>query len=86
MMKRKLHFAFGNRALTYISTENESVIDDYYRQMEIEANKADKKKANENPVEKDYDSSKKTMLLTVVMMLVMLAGLVGFAVWFKYLR
>ena len=35
MMKRKLHFAFGNRALTYISTENESVIDDYYRQMEI---------------------------------------------------
>ena len=54
--------------------------------MEIEANKADKKKANENPVEKDFDSSKKTMLLTVVMMLVMLAGLVGFAVWFKYLR
>ena len=39
-----------------------------------------------SPVEKDYDSSKKTMLLTVVMMLVMLAGLVGFAVWFKYLR
>ncbi len=86
MMKRKLHFAFGNRALTYISTENEGVIDDYYRQMEIEANKADKKKTNENPVEKDFDSSKKTMLLTVVMMLVMLAGLVGFAVWFKYLR
>ena len=44
MMKRKLHFAFGNRALTYISTENEGVIDDYYRQMEIEANKADKRK------------------------------------------
>ena len=85
-MGKKLHFMFGNKALTYISTENESVIDDYYRQMEIEANKADKKKANENPVEKDYDSSKKTMLLTVVMMLVMLAGLVGFAVWFKYLR
>lgn len=44
MMKRKLHFAFGNRALTYISTEDEGVIDDYYRQMEIEANKADKRK------------------------------------------
>lgn len=44
MMKRKLHFAFGNRALTYISTENEGVIDDYFKQMEIEANKADKRK------------------------------------------
>lgn len=27
-----------------ISTENGGVIDDYYRQMEIEANKADKRK------------------------------------------
>ena len=30
--------------MRHISTENEGVIDDYYRQMEIEANKADKRK------------------------------------------
>lgn len=43
MLKLKMHFAFCNRTLTYISTENEGVIDDYYKQMELEVKKDEKK-------------------------------------------
>ena len=43
MMKRKLHFAFGNRALTYISTEGEPAI----KQLELEQTEQVKKKGRQ---------------------------------------
>ena len=41
MMKRKLHFAFGNRALTYISEEGEKAIQQHRAE---EVTKKEKKK------------------------------------------
>lgn len=43
MMKLKMHFAFGNRALAYVSTEGEDVIREI-RQQEMIADKKTKQK------------------------------------------
>lgn len=39
MMKRKLHFAFGNRALTYISEEGERAIQQHKAEEAVEQKK-----------------------------------------------
>ena len=36
-MKRKIHYAFGNRAYTYVSTENEGEIIAYQNELAIKA-------------------------------------------------
>lgn len=43
-MGRKLHFIFGNRALTYVSTEGEAAIKKYEAQL----NEADKRAGKKN--------------------------------------
>ncbi len=45
MMKRKLHFAFGNRALTYISEEGERAIQQHKAEEAVEQKKQKKKKS-----------------------------------------
>lgn len=45
MMKRKLHFAFGNRALTYISEEGERAIQQHKAEEAVELKKQKKKKS-----------------------------------------
>lgn len=45
MMKRKLHFAFGNRALTYISEEGEKAIQQHKAEEAVELKKQKKKKS-----------------------------------------
>ncbi len=36
VMRRKIHFMFGNRTLLYVSTESEQEIKKYYRQLAFE--------------------------------------------------
>lgn len=89
MMKLKLHFAFGNRALAYVSTEGEDVIRNIRRQ-EMMADKKEKKKqkgrqkaAGNNG---DFKETAGKMFRLVLLMLVFLAVLAGAAIWHKYFR
>lgn len=89
MMKLKMHFAFGNRALAYVSTEGEDVIREI-RQQEMIADKKTKQK-QKNRREKagskeDFRKAAKKMLCFVIMMLGVLGILVGAAIWYKYFR
>lgn len=89
MMKLKMHFAFGNRALAYVSTEGEDVIREI-RQQEMIADKKTKQK-QKNRREKagskeDFGKTAKKMLRSVIMMLGVLGILVGAAIWYKYFR
>ena len=89
MMKLKLHFAFGNRVLAYVSTEGEDVIRDIRRQ-EMMADKKEKKKqkgrqktAGDNG---DFQKTAGKMFRLVLLMLAFLAVLTGTAIWHKYFR
>ena len=89
MMKLKMHFAFGNRALAYVSTDGEDVIREI-RQQEMIADKKTKQK-QKNRREKagskdDFGKAAKKMLCSVIMMLGVLGILVGAAIWYKYFR
>ena len=89
MMKLKMHFAFGNRALAYVSTEGEDVIREI-RQQEMIADKKTKQK-QKNRREKagskdDFGKAAKKMMCSVIMMLGVLGILVGAAIWYKYFR
>lgn len=89
MMKLKMHFAFGNRALAYVFTEGEDVIREI-RQQEMIADKKTKQK-QKNRREKagskdDFGKAAKKMLCSVIMMLGVLGILVGAAIWYKYFR
>ena len=89
MMKLKMHFAFGNRALAYVSTEGDDVIREI-RQQEMIADKKTKQK-QKNRWEKagrkeDFGKAAKKMLCSVIMMLGVLGILVGAAIWYKYFR
>lgn len=89
MMKLKMHFAFGNRALAYVSTEGEDVIRNI-RQQEILADKRAKKKQKgsqkiaDNGA--DFRKAAKKMLFSMFLMLVIFGALAGAAVWYKYFR
>lgn len=89
MMKLKMHFAFGNRALAYVSTEGEDVIRNI-RQQEMLADKKAKKKQKGGKEragnQEDFAKSAKKMFCFMFLMLVMLGVLVGAAVWYKYFR
>lgn len=87
MMKLKMHFAFGNRALAYVSTEGEDVIRNI-RQQEMMADKKKKQggrqKGAENRV--DFRKEAKKMLFFVALMLAVFGALAGAAIWYKYFR
>lgn len=89
MMKLKMHFAFGNRALAYVSTEGEDIIRNI-RQQEMLADKKAKKKQKGRKErvgdQEDFAKLAKKMFCFMFLMLVMLGVLVGAAVWYKYFR
>lgn len=89
MMKLKMHFAFGNRALAYVSTEGEDVIRNI-RQQEMMADKKAKKKQEgsqkRGDSREDFRKAAKKMLFFMFLMLVIFAALVGAAVWYKYFK
>ena len=89
MMKLKMHFAFGNRALAYVSTEGEDVIRNIRQQEMMADKKAQKKqsgrqKGAENGV--DFRKEAKKMLFFVALMLAVFGALAGAAIWYKYFK
>ena len=81
MMKLKLHFAFGNRTLTYISTEGQMT--------DISSDQAEKgkqKKAVSTDNKGDFKKAQKKMILMMVLMAVFIAAVGVAAYWYKYLR
>ena len=89
MMKLKMHFACGNRALAYVSTEGEDVIRNI-REQEMLADKKERKKQKgrrkKADSREDFQKKAKKMLLSVFLLLIMLGALAGAAVWYKYFR
>ncbi|RKI21161.1 PrgI family protein [bacterium 1xD8-6] len=89
MMKLKMHFACGNRALAYVSTEGEDVIQNI-REQEMLADKKERKKQKgrrkKADSREDFQKTAKKMLLSVFLLLIMLGALAGAAVWYKYFR
>lgn len=89
MMKLKMHFAFGNRALAYVSTEGEDVIRNI-RQQEMMADKKAKKKQKGSHKMADnganFRKRAKKMLFSMFLMLGIFGALAGAAVWYKYFR
>ncbi len=86
MVKRKLHFAFGNQTLTYISTEGETAIRQLRQTEEMtgkQGNDTDKKRGKG---QNDFQKAKKKMLWMLGRVVLLLIAFVGFAVWFKYGR
>lgn len=83
MMKLKMHFAFGNRALAYVSTEGEDVIRNI-RQQEMLADKKAKKKqkAGKERAEnkEDFRETARNMFCLMFLMLLILGVLVGTAI------
>lgn len=89
MMKLKMHFAFGNRALAYVSTEGEDVIRNIRQQEILADKKAKKKQKGSQKMEDngaDFRKAAKKMLFSMFLMLVIFGALVGAAVWYKYFR
>ena len=86
MVKRKLHFAFGNQTLTYISTEGEKEIRQLRQAEETtgkQGNETDKKSSKG---QNDFQKAKKKMLWMLSGVILLLIAFVDFAVWFKYGR
>ena len=79
MMKLKLHFAFGNRTLTYISTEGQM--------SDFSSDQAEKqKKAGSTDNKGDFKKAQKKMILMMILMAVFIAAVGAAAYWYKYLR
>ncbi len=89
MMKLKMHFAFGNRALAYVSTEGEDVIRNI-RQQEMMADKKARKKQRGSQKRadngEDFRKAAKKMMFLMFLMLVIFSVLAGAAVWYKYFK
>lgn len=86
MVKRKLHFAFGNQTLTYISTEGETAIRQLRQAEEITGKKGNDTDKRSNKGQNDFQKAKKKMLWMLGGVILLLIAFVGFAVWFKYGR
>ena len=81
MMKLKLHFAFGNRTLTYISTEGQMT-----DLSSDQAEKGKQKKAGSMDNKDDFKKAQKKMILMMILMAVFIAAVGVAAYWYKYLR
>ena len=87
MMKLKIHFAFGNCPLTYVSTESEAVI----QKLRLEENSQGKKN-QKNSTEKGEKSAgsaeklqkvKKKMIWMLSYTILLLVAFALFVVWYK---
>ena len=86
MVKRKLHFAFGNQTLTYISTEGETAIRQLRQAEEMTGKQGNDTDKKSNRGQNDFQKAKKKMLWMLGGVVLLLIAFVGFAVWFKYGR
>lgn len=86
MVKRKLHFAFGNQTLTYISTEGETAIRQLRRAEETTGKQGSDTDKKSDKGQNDFYKAKKPMLFMLGGVILLLAAFAGFAVWFKYGR
>lgn len=77
MMKLKLHFAFGNRTLTYISTEGQMT-----DLSSDQAEKGKQKKAGSMDNKDDFKKAQKKMILMMILMAVFIVA-VGVAAYWK---
>lgn len=95
MMKLKLHFAFANRALTYVSTEGEQAVQKL-RQEETQGQQKKKNKAGsrksmgktetdrEGFDKEGFDKARKKMFRMLTAMVLFFVLFVALAVWYKY--
>lgn len=85
-MGRKLHFMFGNRTLTYVSTENEQVINAY----EMERVNAQKSGQDANAEEagnnSEFEAMRRKMKRTMFMCALIIIMLIVVAVAYKFTR
>lgn len=89
MMKLKMHFAFDNRALAYVSTEGEDVIRNIRQQEMLADKKAKKKQKDSQKIAdggEDFRKAAKKMLFFVALMLAVFGALAGAAIWYKYFK
>lgn len=86
MMRLKLHFAFRNAPLIYASTEGEHVI----RRLRMEEMQDEQKKrkkqsgTGKNTDGAGFEKAKKNMVLMMIITIMFVVALAGFAVWYKY--
>lgn len=92
MMKLKLHFAFANRALTYVSTEGEQALQKL-RQEEMQGQQKKKNKAggkgnmekkSEDNGRGSFAAARKKMVRMLFAMALFFVLSVALAVWYKY--
>ncbi len=90
MMKLKLHFAFANRALTYVSTEGEQAVQKL-RQEETQGQQKKKNKAGSRKGmgktetgREGFDKARKKMFCMLTAMVLFFVLFVALAVWYKY--
>mgnify|MGYP002627365111 FL=1 len=90
MMRKKLHFAFKNKPLIYISTEGETEVE-MIRQEEMAAEKRNSKKSgrkNKGSTDnkEDFETAKKGMAKTLIFLILAVFIMAGSAIWYKYFR
>lgn len=90
MMRKKLHFAFKNKPLIYISTEGEPEVE-MIRQEEMAAEKRNSKKTgrkNKGSTDnkEDFETAKKGMVKMLIFLILAVFCMAGFAVWYKFMR
>ena len=90
MMRKKLHFAFKNKPLIYISTEGEPEVE-MIRQEEMAAEKRISKKSgrkNKGRTDnrEDFETAKKGMVKMLIFLILAVFCMAGFAVWYKFMR
>ena len=102
MMKKKLHFAFKNKPLTYLSTEGETEVEKIRLEELAAEKKAGKKKGKGNSIDsgnktngnnrsntdnkEDFETAKKGMVKVLIFLIAAVFSFIGFAVWYKYFR
>lgn len=82
MMKKKLHFAFHNRTITYESTEGEAEVE-AFRAEEALAEKKNRKK-KQNTDKEDFETAKKGMVKTLIFLIFAVFAMAGVVVWYRY--
>ena len=87
-MRLKFHFAFGNKALAYESTEGEKVIQKIRMDGEMEKKKKakgrHKGKDRSGAGRKEFDEKKNSMLGAVILTVVLCILLFAFAIFYKF--
>ncbi len=85
MMKKKLHFAFANKPVTYISTEGEAEVE-AIRLAEAAEDKKKRRKKQKTGNKEDFETAKKGMVKTLIFLLFAVFAMAGAVIWYKYFR